>query len=316
MFNHFCTSGHYVFLENVSVTFIDKTDPSDPLKRENYWRSTLKTIAPFGLNIEKSVCKFYINILSICIFIGLVRFEDKDLGYIGNQWSFFIFKDIFYLFLFWLLFVVIFVIIVVIIIIIIVFMVVITIFIFSYFCFYYCCLYSSSCYCLYCHLSLHYCYCYYYLYYFHLSLHYLHSYSFVLITIFVTIIIKVIVFVIIIMVTTIIIIIIVISIYVIFIVIITLLFLLFLLLFPSRLLFLSLLLLLLLLLVLPCKFLKFYFGVFDIFWSVIAFIGRHYTFIWFIHSIYLVILHHSSMLIIHIPLQQFEYFLYGLLIAL
>ena len=43
------------FLEDVSLTFINKTDPSDPLKREDYWRSTLKIMAPFGLNIEESV---------------------------------------------------------------------------------------------------------------------------------------------------------------------------------------------------------------------------------------------------------------------
>ena len=43
LFNHFCTSGHCSFLEDVSLTFIDKTDSSDPLKREDYWRSTLKT---------------------------------------------------------------------------------------------------------------------------------------------------------------------------------------------------------------------------------------------------------------------------------
>ena len=55
LFNHFCTSGHCGFLENVSLTFIDKTYPSDPLKREYYWRSTLNTMAPFGLNIEESV---------------------------------------------------------------------------------------------------------------------------------------------------------------------------------------------------------------------------------------------------------------------
>ena len=54
LFNHFCTSGHCGFLEDVSLTFIDKTDPSDPLKREDYWRSTLKTMASFGLNIEES----------------------------------------------------------------------------------------------------------------------------------------------------------------------------------------------------------------------------------------------------------------------
>ena len=55
LFNHFCTSGHCGFLEDVSLTFIDKTDPSDPLKRKDYWKSTLKTMAPFGLNIEESV---------------------------------------------------------------------------------------------------------------------------------------------------------------------------------------------------------------------------------------------------------------------
>ena len=42
-------------MSHVSVTFIDKTDPSDSLEREDYWRSTLKTVGPFGLNIEESV---------------------------------------------------------------------------------------------------------------------------------------------------------------------------------------------------------------------------------------------------------------------
>ena len=55
LFNHFCTSGHCVFLEDAPLTFADKTDPSDPLKREDYWRSTLKTMAPFVLNTEESV---------------------------------------------------------------------------------------------------------------------------------------------------------------------------------------------------------------------------------------------------------------------
>ena len=55
LFNYFSTSDHWGFLEDVSLTFIDKTDPSDPLKREDCWRSTLKTMASFGLNIEESV---------------------------------------------------------------------------------------------------------------------------------------------------------------------------------------------------------------------------------------------------------------------
>ena len=75
--NHFCTSRHCGFLEDASLTFIDKTGPSDPLKRD-YWISTLKTMASFGLNNKESVEQFISNMLSICIFIGLERFEDKD----------------------------------------------------------------------------------------------------------------------------------------------------------------------------------------------------------------------------------------------
>ena len=43
------------FLGNVSITLTDKTDGKDPKRRENYWMRTLKTYAPFGLNIEDSV---------------------------------------------------------------------------------------------------------------------------------------------------------------------------------------------------------------------------------------------------------------------
>ena len=35
-----------LFLERVSVTPVDKTDFSDPLKREDYWRYTSYTKAP------------------------------------------------------------------------------------------------------------------------------------------------------------------------------------------------------------------------------------------------------------------------------
>ena len=43
------------FLNMVSVTFIDKTDPSNPLEREQYWRHILQTNAPHGLNIADGV---------------------------------------------------------------------------------------------------------------------------------------------------------------------------------------------------------------------------------------------------------------------
>ena len=55
LFRHFSSSGHNGFLNDASVTFIDKTDPSDSLKRENYWRETLMTMAPYGFNIEDNV---------------------------------------------------------------------------------------------------------------------------------------------------------------------------------------------------------------------------------------------------------------------
>ena len=55
LFNHFCTCSHCGFLEDVSLTFINETDPTDPVKGEDCWRSTLKAMEAFGLNIEESV---------------------------------------------------------------------------------------------------------------------------------------------------------------------------------------------------------------------------------------------------------------------
>ena len=49
---HFNLSGHSVFLNDLSVTLIDETDPKDPTKLEDYWIHTLKTKAPLGLNVE------------------------------------------------------------------------------------------------------------------------------------------------------------------------------------------------------------------------------------------------------------------------
>ena len=56
LYEHYSSVGHCGFLEHVSITLIDNTDPSDPLKRENYWRRTLCTMAPYSLNIEDHVC--------------------------------------------------------------------------------------------------------------------------------------------------------------------------------------------------------------------------------------------------------------------
>ena len=51
LFKHFNSEGHHCFLNEISITFIDKGDPSEPLKRETYWRS----MAPWGLNVQESV---------------------------------------------------------------------------------------------------------------------------------------------------------------------------------------------------------------------------------------------------------------------
>ena len=55
LFKHFSEEWHHCFLEDVSISLIDKTDPSNSLQRENYWRSTLKTMAPWRLNVEDCV---------------------------------------------------------------------------------------------------------------------------------------------------------------------------------------------------------------------------------------------------------------------
>ena len=55
IFEHFNVEVHTVFLENVSVTFIDKTDSQNLEKREIYCIHTLKKMVPWGLNIVNSV---------------------------------------------------------------------------------------------------------------------------------------------------------------------------------------------------------------------------------------------------------------------
>ena len=49
---HFISEGHCSFLEDVTITFIDKTDPKDPNRQEYCWRHTFKTTAPSGLNVK------------------------------------------------------------------------------------------------------------------------------------------------------------------------------------------------------------------------------------------------------------------------
>ena len=48
LFEHFANEGHSNFIEDVTITFIDK----DPNRREHYWRHALKTMGPLDLNAK------------------------------------------------------------------------------------------------------------------------------------------------------------------------------------------------------------------------------------------------------------------------
>ena len=68
LFEHFPREGHNSFLNDISIIFIDKTDPKDTNKREHYWTHTFKTMAPQGLNVEDDF--FYLLIYPI-LFIAI-----------------------------------------------------------------------------------------------------------------------------------------------------------------------------------------------------------------------------------------------------
>ena len=55
LYKHFQREGYKGFLNEASVTFIDKTDGKDPKNRERFWIRTWKTMKPYGLNIAHSV---------------------------------------------------------------------------------------------------------------------------------------------------------------------------------------------------------------------------------------------------------------------
>ena len=52
LYEYFNLPGHSRFLNDVSATLADKTDPKDPTKRKDFWIQTLKTKAPLGFNVE------------------------------------------------------------------------------------------------------------------------------------------------------------------------------------------------------------------------------------------------------------------------
>ena len=52
-YDHFLSEGHSGLIKDVEIVFVDKTDPSEPTRREEFWRNKLKTLAPYGLNVEE-----------------------------------------------------------------------------------------------------------------------------------------------------------------------------------------------------------------------------------------------------------------------
>ena len=50
---HFLNEGHNGLEYDCEIIFIDKTDLSDPTRRESFWMRVFKTIAPLGLNIDE-----------------------------------------------------------------------------------------------------------------------------------------------------------------------------------------------------------------------------------------------------------------------
>ena len=50
LLEHFAADNHNCFLTDCSITLIDKTDGSDPTRREGDWRKVLKTVPSYVLN--------------------------------------------------------------------------------------------------------------------------------------------------------------------------------------------------------------------------------------------------------------------------
>ena len=51
LYDHFILEDHTQFVNDVWIIFIDKADTTDPLKREQHWRNTLKTLVQYALNV-------------------------------------------------------------------------------------------------------------------------------------------------------------------------------------------------------------------------------------------------------------------------
>ena len=53
LYEHYSSVSHCGFLETIAL--MDKIDPSNPFKKEDYWRRTLSTMAPYDIIVEDNV---------------------------------------------------------------------------------------------------------------------------------------------------------------------------------------------------------------------------------------------------------------------
>ena len=65
LFEHFTSHGHNGFLQDCTITLTDKTDGTDPTRRQDYWRRVLKTVSPYVLN----TVAYKFNILARLLYI-------------------------------------------------------------------------------------------------------------------------------------------------------------------------------------------------------------------------------------------------------
>ena len=60
----FLSENHHGLLEDCEIIrLIDKTDPSDPTRREFFWMQKLNTLVPLGLNVMEVVSKNFLAII-------------------------------------------------------------------------------------------------------------------------------------------------------------------------------------------------------------------------------------------------------------
>ena len=55
LLEHFLREGHKGLINDVEVIIINKTDPSDPTRKKELWRTKLKTLVPFGVNVKEGL---------------------------------------------------------------------------------------------------------------------------------------------------------------------------------------------------------------------------------------------------------------------